>query len=874
MAEEAAQQFQMVEAFRGLRDIDCSVREDTLHSVQHACVQNRGTSFGWQDVTELPRLVWPLLLDESRDVRVAAQELCKAAGWKQVLRSPDDPCSISGLKQFLAACNSFVRFEIAAWHTLHIEIVLELLTDEDLSTRQRAGKALETRLNMTLARLSSTRPMPLDQERALLSCCNWLHGGHYEGQVHLRDVFSTLPALCLEQLARWKDEEGNTLLHKAAAIGWRETCEVLVDFAGLSLRAQNHAGQRPLALAKNRAVDKFLRSRMCFQQTRFGHGNAYNQMVRDDGKVNEVAWYTVPLPGAAGHLGGLHSIIVVTTISDAGRPSTTYILEKANAAGVAPHQKHGIFVGSQELSTNLRDVNGIREWKVGLSTAKQNLKAGLKMKRLYEEAHNTGPYDLASSNCHHAAKQVFNYCCVQETDHATRRPNEVLAPIAALFSGIFSGSRCASEFESARSESDKTAGCNFAKSPTAFTKKADLRTDDLAKCAAEISHTAYASACGWPEVAATVLIYNKLARPVRVYYDHCVTGLGDRLEPEQSWSAEPSGDRANVEIYAVAWTPGCFSHRLLAPKQPVWRGHVYDLVEDFRGEVVLEDVTMEEPIEVLHTTRKADSRSPVQWLLARSGEAVYLCFRGTADVQDVAIDISAVPDFGKFSEHEIGVHGGMAHTLEQVGGEVEHVVNSVLEMMRQHRRAGEQLVLCGHSLGGGYAQVMAVHLLSRDVPVSAVCTFGALHVLVPPGRGESQLWQRLQAITQHWVHAWDPVPRLPLCRDWLVDVLPKLKCEVLGGGIKLGMAHEYVAGLQRNYNAANAQMLEKYDVVGEILMVSLTSDVAYCAPESAGPLKELLAQKPPESVMTWSKLPAYHSMSDYVRIVRKCIPRE
>ena len=170
---------------------------------------------------------------------------------------------------------------------------------------------------------------------------------------------------------------------------------------------------------------------------------------------------------------------------------------------------------------------------------------------------------------------------------------------------------------------------------------------------------------------------------------------------------------------------------------------------------------------------------------------------------------------------------------------------------------------------------MAVHLLSRDEPVSdvsALCTFGAPHVLVPPRRGESQLWQRLQTISQHWVLAWDPVPRLPLCTDWLVDVLPNLRQEV-GGGIKLGIAHKYVGELQRSYNATKAPMLEKYDVVGQILMVSLNSDVAYCAPES-GPFKELLAQKPPESVVTLSKLPAYHSMGDYVRLVRKCIPHE
>ena len=107
---------------------------------------------------------------------------------------------------------------------------------------------------------------------------------------------------------------------------------------------------------------------------------------------------------------------------------------------------------------------------------------------------------------------------------------------------------------------------------------------------------------------------------------------------------------------------------------------------------------------------------------------------------------------------------------------------------------------------------------------------------------------------------------LSTCRN-ACKQLPSIGCtpgEVREGS-KLGIAH-------RNFNATKAPILEKCAVLGQILMVCLTSDVAYCAPEGAGPFKELLAQKPPESVMTFGKLPAYHSMSDYVRLVRKCIP--
>ena len=236
-------------------------------------------------------------------------------------------------------------------------------------------------------------------------------------------------------------------------------------------------------------------------------------------------------------------------------------------------------------------------------------------------------------------------------------------------------------------------------------------------------------------------------------------------------------------------------------------------------------------------------------------------------MQDAAIDLSAVPDTVRFKEHCIGVHGGMAHALEQDGDEVSNVVNDVLGALKQHHRVGEQLVLCGHSLGGGYAQIMALHLLSRKLSVSAVRTFGAPHVLVPPKNRSSQMWQKLHAITQHWVHDWDPVPRLPLCQDWLLGVLPKLKHEVTEG-VRIGIAQKYIAGLHQSCNGTRARLLEKYDVVGQVMLVSLTSSVAYRASEGA-PLKKLLSEKPPEPVMTLSKLPAYHSMQDYFQIAQK-----
>ena len=55
------------------------------------------------------------------------------------------------------------------------------------------------------------------------------------------------------------------------------------------------------------------------------------------------------------------------------------------------------------------------------------------------------------------------------------------------------------------------------------------------------------------------------------------------------------------------------------------------------------------------------------------------------------------------------------------------------------------VVVCGHSLGGGYAALCGLELLSRSAPVVAVHGFGAPQVILRPKGDPEQhpLWQRL-----------------------------------------------------------------------------------------------------------------------------------
>jgi len=255
-------------------------------------------------------------------------------------------------------------------------------------------------------------------------------------------------------------------------------------------------------------------------------------------------------------------------------------------------------------------------------------------------------------------------------------------------------------------------------------------------------------------------------------------------------------------------------------------------------------------------------------------------FRGTDDMQDAAIDVSAVPSPSSGTEFGIGVHSGMYAALQQDGQHV-NVLEEVLKELNKHRQWHEHLILSGHSLGGGYAQIVALHLLHREAHDSyhsagllkstagfgniQVHTFGAPHVVVPPPSpwavAEFALWRELESRSTLWVNSWDPVPRLPMCADWL-----KLSVE----------AYIFKVCLRPEIVDTRVSMLSKYDVTGNVVMVSKTPNGACQARSKDACLqitqKELLSEVPPEVLRTAGRLRAYHSMAEYLSIAEGLLP--
>ena len=608
-----------------------------------------------------------------------------------LLRSPERGVQ----QQILSLLAKPISHElISALSMYHWEHVLRLLAIPSSEQRQQTLNLL-AKMPHELIRKHSKQVAELLRKAFHLQKFEGVFRDLLEKRLHQNNLaqrLSKLPISCLflamprNRIASWRFEEGNTWLHVAAKAGHLEACEALVDQVGLPLREKNKAGDEPLGLAANREVDRFLRSRMHFRETRFGYGNAFEEMEQDERQVSEVAWYTVPLPGMAGHLGGLHSFLVVTVSSGTDQGAKSYVLEKAGSCGREAHQKHGIFIGNQDLSSNLRSVDG-QQTRKQLKLNEGSLKSKLRMKELYEEAHSMGPYDVASSNCHHAVQKVFNHCCARKEDKEVRPPNEWLATLGAMFGGLFGSDSSGSGSSEVASVSETV------ESPSSFTRSVDLCSDAFAELAAVLSLAVYETDAAMllkPTEAGAVSIRNKLGQPVFLHTNN--TQTKHKVQADSSKSVQTGGtDRILVDVHAVGWVPG-LSGWPLARRQAVWSGHAYDLSTDFRGEVVLQEVVSFAPsqaVDVLHTAQKNGSTSPVQWFLVRSGSTLYASFRGTNDVQDVAIDVAAVPDYTRFEEHGIGVHSGIAHALEQKGDGIRHVVNDVLQALQEHLQQGD-----------------------------------------------------------------------------------------------------------------------------------------------------------------------------------------
>lgn len=226
-------------------------------------------------------------------------------------------------------------------------------------------------------------------------------------------LVTTFPAALIN--VRSQCDLNDTPLHIAARHGHGEVCAYLVA-AGALVRAKNRQSRTPADEARcNGHVDvvALLESRHGLAITRVGMGDALEQALRDERPVSGVQWYTIALPGIVGDFGGCHSVLAVTVhaldMTTSTQPSAhTYCIEKAEVENPdAPgFLQNGLRISHwTDVAPNL-DSDPIHI----LSGDALNGECDLRMSVLLDIAMGTGPYDVGSGNCHHAALAVYNHC--------------------------------------------------------------------------------------------------------------------------------------------------------------------------------------------------------------------------------------------------------------------------------------------------------------------------------------------------------------------------------------------------------------------------------------------------------------------------------
>ena len=341
---------------------------------------------------------------------------------------------------------------------------------------------------------------PLDEVSDMIAemCFFW-------NEADMKHAKELLPRLAWQKLSDPKYMSigtGRTLLHHAAEKNKLELCKALVEHAGVSVRPRDMEGREPYQLTTCRAVHAYLHSQIRFEETRFGSGDAMDAAEKDASKVMKLTWYTIPLPGIAGSVGGKHSFVHVTT-----HGLTSYILEKAQPR-CSEHD--GTFVsfwqGNDLVSeaTVLQDVCQIKE--------------GVTMKDLIKVSVQAGDYRLSTCNCHHIARNVFNHCCA---DMSEKFPIELLpnGVVALLFGDAISAGSMSTSSGSVRSESKSDGSLNApagADVPIGFSNELDLSNSSYTHEAAFLSALVYSNPQMPEPGPRSIRVRNRLTETLRL----------------------------------------------------------------------------------------------------------------------------------------------------------------------------------------------------------------------------------------------------------------------------------------------------------------------------------------------------------------------
>jgi hypothetical protein len=262
---------------------------------------------------------------------------------------------------------------------------------------------------------------------------------------------------------------------------------------------------------------------------------------------------------------------------------------------------------------------------------------------------------------------------------------------------------------------------------------------------------------------------------------------------------------------------------------------------------------------------EATESETVQWALlspkqdqllsstdAAEPDTVFVVFKGTSNSRDMITDANVQPYDGL--DHQLRVHGGMITSL----GQGKHERKDVLSVLTRELQKVKckfpccDTVICGHSLGGGYALLIALDLLQQQQHTpSAVITFGAPQVVIPPASEATpaaRVWQQLNCVGFNFVHSYDPVPRLAgeHCNAWLEVMLEAAKNKQLSHTGSVYIDPKLVKGTA--FLSANMGLAMQYRTVGKVCF--------FTAPEGGKPGLLITDSGIDQSIAAFGKVPS------------------
>jgi hypothetical protein len=220
------------------------------------------------------------------------------------------------------------------------------------------------------------------------------------------------------------------------------------------------------------------------------------------------------------------------------------------------------------------------------------------------------------------------------------------------------------------------------------------------------------------------------------------------------------------------------------------------------------------------------------------------------------------------------VHAGMLGALEDTCGGGKPSAFDLIDQHLQHCNPLE-VVLCGHSLGGGYAIITAAHLIAQGLHVSHVLQFGSPSTILTRQEPEArQLQSKLAQRTTAIVYRNDIVPRsLGRClHRWTREHIPKFREQeqkdtsiwkapikwVFGktGDVLLGQLLQHLKDIE-----ARGDHVEHYRTTGRIVVFMSFKSVFVSTPGSAAHGDQLLGDLC--TLSNLAQLTDDHSMSNY-----------